>query len=270
MAYTFSLSPIIAMGRPKKSTTCSRCNKTFATRRSLLYHVSNKVCDPKVAAEKQQLRRAIELKRKSTKIQCPDCDQCFSREDNLKAHIRCVHSGPNALIFLCGLCSKNFKSREMLKMHRLAEHGARADGGGNAGVFNRVASAHRRAVEVYRLELPEGVAQVHRAFAIAIPGVRRLIERVLVEKRNARISLTMRVRFVKVTADDLADGEAEVVDRDDGVEGVDVITVPMTSNTVIFRYEHSLCRAARDHLHHGLIFPQVSRGRHCDQDVQAL
>lgn len=109
--------------------------------------------------------------------------------------------------------------------------------GGRDGEFIRTESAHRKACEVYRLTAPEGTRQPAAAVHYGKPKILALLRRLLVEKRNARIALTMNVRFRKAN-EDHADNDVEN-DEDylgDGVEGVEVLTVPMSSSFQMMRH----------------------------------
>ena len=83
------------------------------------------------------------------------------------------------------------------------------------------------------MQMPARTRRPDRGFDIALPKFRRLIRRLLVEKRNARISLTMNVRFVKDTRMDTAiDADGQIL----GADGVDVLTVPFNSNVHLMQY----------------------------------
>ena len=83
------------------------------------------------------------------------------------------------------------------------------------------------------MQMPARTRRPDRGFDIALPKFRRLIRRLLVEKRNARISLTMNVRFIKDTRMDTAiDADGQIL----GADGVDVLTVPFNSNVHLMQY----------------------------------
>lgn len=215
-------------GRPKKDLSCGNCGTVFASRQSLYSHKKKKICAPK------HVRDAFKTGNTTKKIPCKYCEQKFTRVNCLNRHIKRVHSGKHFRIMLCGLCPQSFKTRSALKMHRLLMHSPMR--GGLVDGFVRTASAHRKACEVYRLAAPEGTRQPDAAVYFAKPKILRLMRRLLVDKRNARISTAMNVRFRKVT-DGLDDGDDDDDDgRGDGEEGVDVLTVPMTSSFHMMRY----------------------------------
>lgn len=175
----------------------------------------------------------------ASKLPCPFCSQRFWRRDILKQHISRVHSGNSNQVYLCGLCPKYFKSRAAVKLHREMNHSSRVGAArGGQDTFQRVATAHRRACEVYRMPMPARIVQTTEASAAAMPQLRRLLHRLLVEKRNARIALVMTVRFRKASDDsEEEDDEGQQRgDNIDGVEGVDVLTVPMSSSFHTMRY----------------------------------
>ena len=224
------------MGRARKHAACDNCGTLFSSRQSLFTHKKNRVCRhrqpfPGVAAG----GGGIGSRTAAAKLPCPHCDQRFSRRDNLLTHVKRAHGGPRNRVFLCGLCPQYFHTKGGVQMHRMVEHNDALRGGQDQ--FRRLATAHRRACEVYRLVMPRRIRQTKDAFTFGLPRVRELLGRLLVEKRNARIGLTVTMRFAK--SNGLMGGNPDDDDGGDdahGVEGVDVLTVPMSSKFQTMRY----------------------------------
>lgn len=136
-------------------------------------------------------------------------------------------------MLLCGMCPKYFRSKASLALHRRFAHSGSLRGGNEQ--FQRVVTAHRKACEVYRLILPQNIREASRAIRFGLPRLRPLIQRLLTEKRNMRVSIALTVRFHK--AQDNIEGSEAAVDDPIGVEGVDVLTVPMASSFHVIRYQ---------------------------------
>ena len=111
-----------------------------------------------------------------------------------------------------------------VRQHREQEHSGALRGGAQ---FQRIATAHRRACEVYRLIIPHRIRQTDQAMQYALPRLQPLLQRILQEKRNAKVSLILTARFRKAHVDE---------DAVEGVEGVDILTVPMSSSYHLMRY----------------------------------
>lgn len=211
------------MGRQKKSLDCSKCGTVFASRQSLYRHIKDQVC-----TRTSDVQRA---KRSEAKIPCPHCGQKFTRNYSLKQHLKYAHSGHASQVYLCGLCPEFFRTKGALNLHRRFSHAESLRGGNDQ--FRRIASAHRKACEVFRLVYPQNIRQSTQAIQYALPRMRPLLQRILVEKRNARVAIVLTIRFQK--AQENIDGD-EDEDNSEGVEGVDVLTVPMSSRFHVLRY----------------------------------
>lgn len=229
LVYVFSCVLASKMGGAKKEPVCGDCGKQFKTRQSLFKHKKNKVCKNKKPAKKTN----------QGKISCTFCDQKFSRVDNLKNHVRRVHSGEEEFVYLCGICPKYFHSKGNLKFHRMLHHSNRSRGGQRG--FHLVRQAHLRACEIYKYVVPENIKQVDPAINAMLPSLRNLIAETLAVKRNMKAKLTMNVRFVKDT------GEEEAPDLDD-IEGVNVLTVPFVSSMKTMRRMAGLERMQVDEM----------------------
>lgn len=212
------VNEFITMGRIKKSLVCTKCGGEFASRQSLYVHEKNQVC---VSKEKKGLASRGPVK----KFPCTQCNQQFTRKYSMQKHMEYAHAGRAKQVLLCGLCPRFFKSRLNLSLHREQDHGGALRGG--SGQFRRIATAHRRACEVYRLILPARIRQTDHAIRHTLPRLEPLLRRVLLEKRNARVSLVLTTRFRKAHEEE---------DAAEGVEGVDVLTVPMSSSHQLMRY----------------------------------
>lgn len=213
------------MGRPKKDLVCRKCGSTFASRQSLYLHEKKKVCE----TTRPKGKRAGQRPAAKPKYACGQCDQKFTRQDNLKQHERRVHSGVQGFVHLCGLCPQFFRNLGAVKLHRQLNHPYDTTGGRDG--FKRVRMAHRKACEFYRLEVPPHINQIDRAIQDMLPALKRLLRHQLVDKRNMKASLTMNLRMIKASAD-----EVEAAGPVHGVEGVDVLTMPMVSPFKQLRY----------------------------------
>ena len=169
------------MGRRRKSLICTRCGVEFASRQSSYVHEKNQVCMPKE-------KRSQVLSGPAKKFRCPRCDQQFTRKYSMQQHLRYAHAGKAQQVYLCGLCPAYFRTRMDVRQHREQEHSGALRGGAQ---FQRIATAHRRACEVYRLIIPHRIRQTDQAMQYALPRLQPLLQRILQEKRNAKVSLIL-------------------------------------------------------------------------------
>ena len=86
--------------------SCDLCQKTFEHERSLKRH-----------------RLTHQPEKKPPKRTCPHCPATFNRADNLKKHIKNIHSSPaSKKSFTCALCPKSFSELKNLKRHIHQSH----------------------------------------------------------------------------------------------------------------------------------------------------
>ena len=90
--------------------SCDLCQKTFQHERSLKRH--RLTHQPEEGKKPPTPPRA-----------CPHCPATFNRADNLKKHIKNIHSSPaSKKSFTCALCPKSFSELKNLKRHILHSH----------------------------------------------------------------------------------------------------------------------------------------------------
>ena len=208
---------------------CEHCNETFNNASAYSRHKQSKVC------------KNIGSK---ARFKCTFCKRKFTRKDNMLRHVKYAHTrytvpdseskGGGAHrqhVFLCGLCDKTFVSRETVVKHRNKMHPIRTK-------FRTVASAHKRACMILRLDLPDSIRLITECLEYAIPKARRLIRHLLVEKKSFKASFSLALRFRK---HEFAGGQDEDEDEEvntdpHGREGVDVITHHIRSHSTSFRF----------------------------------
>jgi uncharacterized C2H2 Zn-finger protein len=82
----------------KPDLKCYQCSKTFNSTVELTRHV-----------ESVHFRESIE---------CPDCDESFSRKDNYETHRKAKHTSSPASTWDCGKCTKTFTMKRNLDRHK--------------------------------------------------------------------------------------------------------------------------------------------------------
>ena len=126
-----------------------------------------------------------------------------------------MHRGGQRIL-LCGMCSQTFQTRQQLNDHRARVHPLRTD-------FYQVQTAHRRAVELFRIDFPDNIRTITRCLNFAYKKVKPLLRQLIQRKRFMKASFNLALRFSKT---DHRDG--------DGIEGEEVITTNMASKNVSF------------------------------------
>ena len=102
-----------------------------------------------------------------------------------------VHSGTQQ-VYKCGMCSNTFFNKEDVLAHRKSEHALRTK-------FRLVKTAHKKAVEVYRIDFPDTVQMIHECVAFVSVKLRTLLRFFLSENKHMRVIFTLAQRFAKAT-----------------------------------------------------------------------
>ena len=77
------------------------------------------VCGRKFS-KRWNMNRHVREAHSTQKIQCPDCEQVFTREENLKTHQKTHHR--SAPVFKCDICGKIFTHVGTLRRHEVQIH----------------------------------------------------------------------------------------------------------------------------------------------------
>ena len=178
---------------------CMTCKKSFRHRASLDRHEKLQTCHFN-----------------STRLICDDCPRTFSRKDALKRHRETMHRGGRQLLF-CGLCTKTFAERDDLLKHKMENHQLRSS-------FYMLQSAHKKACQLYRLNLPDNIVMMNDAIKFFRSKLSLLTKYLLAEKKFMKISLCLALRFAKP---DFRPQDEQMV----GLEGSEVITINLRSST---------------------------------------
>jgi uncharacterized Zn-finger protein len=154
-----SASRIHEAGHKGQETRCYVCDKSYADRYSLRYHL-----------------RTHGIGRQ---IRCEYCNKSFSKPSRLDAHVRSHHH--NIRDFVCSACDKAFKTRMHLRNHFRQHSGERPFSCGECGAgFRHKASlvAHSRShdgarpfcCEVCGKTFRDGIHQYFYNFSIFFPS----------------------------------------------------------------------------------------------------
>jgi len=208
------------------SLQCKFCHKMFVTKASCRRHIDKKVCQNK-------------LQYINGRVTCELCGSKFSRPYNLQRHQQFAHGlavptggqarggavGLRQQVLICGMCPKMFASKQTLDAHRATQHQLRSR-------FQLVKSAHRRACEVYRLVYPDDVRTMEDAVGHVTPHMTHLLRKLIAERKFFKAGFLINIRFRKAASDEEDDGEEDAAAADvvDGLEGVDVMTLPLRSS----------------------------------------
>ena len=152
---------------------CEQCGRSYRHKASYRRHI----CKIKKKLKDKQ------------RFECNYCQKVFTRNYTLKQHVIAAHSGRD--IYVCGLCTDTFETRAAVEAHRLSEHTDAAD-------FTLIQEAHDGACELHRLYLPSNFTSNFSAcldFCYDKVGI--LLDRILLNKRFARIGFNLSLRFTK-------------------------------------------------------------------------
>ena len=104
---------------------CDICLKVFTAKKNLTRHVKivhenirNHVCEicGVRTSTKDHLERHKQV-HENTRFECKECLKIFSRKENLKSHMKEIHS-ETTTYHQCEICGKSFKRKSHLKEHQ--------------------------------------------------------------------------------------------------------------------------------------------------------
>ncbi|CAG0917658.1 unnamed protein product [Notodromas monacha] len=112
---------------------CSECNKSFPSKRQLLYHMEyhkpkpEKLCNVCGKYYKGCLSYHVRaVHNKERRIKCELCDETFFHYAPKRNHLAKVHGiKADRRVNTCELCGKVFVTKDSLKIHRFTVHGIR-------------------------------------------------------------------------------------------------------------------------------------------------
>lgn len=134
---------------------------------------------------------------------------------------------------MCGMCPELFASLDELTAHHRVAHPKTPN-------FSIIKSAHNGSCQVYKYIFKEKLVMFPRALTVAFRKVRRLVKRLLAEKKAFKGALVFTLRFRKASEEVMSGARDETggatTERDlrHGFEGRDVITVNIRSNSEFF------------------------------------
>ena len=134
------------------------------------------------------------------KFRCFFCDEKFTRNYNLKVHIRSKHSQKRNVYF-CSFCqNRAFDTHEKLQAHIFSEHVLQDDQ--SVGGFKKIASALKNAMETYSINLIENeiltINQIQSQEHIT-ESLLRLISNKTLKYESFKFSLVSISRFIKTS-----------------------------------------------------------------------
>lgn len=110
--------------KPKLPVTCSECDRQFADRTGLRYHINhfhNKVknyecdlCGRYFSCKRIITNHLLGVHLREKRLKCDQCPKKFSTDSALYMH-RKVHN--DVLLFTCQICERKFRSLTKLKVH---------------------------------------------------------------------------------------------------------------------------------------------------------
>lgn len=176
----------------ENSTTCRGCDKRFESYSSLLFHAHT--CEALARARKGFL--------------CDICGRSFRRGWNYRRHRETTHANDlglnegnmsTAKMFACGICNISFPFRAQMKEHRRNAHERMTTD------FREVQSAHRRAIQVLRLDYPRDENIVDAVSALRHSHETLCME---IERQKAicglfKFSIVLTVEFIQIDEENL-------------------------------------------------------------------
>ena len=98
----------------EKNVTCTKCEKSFIFKSSLVEHLSN---DHKIPQNTTSNESDFEPAKKKLKMGCSYCDRMFMDTKKLETHVEKIHSYSLEKDFVCSECGKEFVFCTSLKDH---------------------------------------------------------------------------------------------------------------------------------------------------------
>ena len=179
---------------------CNKCNKVFTYKCDLKRHEYSGTCTKvvdlschecgKVFKRSFHLKRHIQSAKKTgscaQSLPCQLCGRVFSRRHTLKLHLQTAHLGT---LFSCGLCPRMFTDKQSVIAHRRQEHQQR-------NAFVLLQSAHDKACQQYRLNLPESLrTDINDTIDHCIGKSVTLLDYLLADKKFMKVTFTLSLRF---------------------------------------------------------------------------
>ena len=175
------------MEKGKASTTCKGCGALFENYSRLLFHANT--CE------------ALKEMRKG--FLCNICGKTFKRGWNFRRHRISMHANELGLnegttsrgkMFACGICYISFPHRAQMKEHRMRAHRQSTTN------FEEVQTAHRRAIQVVRLNYPqdEGIVDAVSALRYSHKTLCGEIERQRAVCGMFKFCIVLMVEFIQI------------------------------------------------------------------------
>ena len=114
---------------------CEVCGDRFRCNQSLTLHMKSHtgvnykcftcdICGKKLIGNKAHLKRHIDFKHTTQRIECPMCDRVYKNQHVLEQHLRKYHTNKASDdVYSCDLCSSEiFQTSEILRRHLFYDH----------------------------------------------------------------------------------------------------------------------------------------------------